>query len=389
MFLSSLIFFIILFSKSAAKIIRLFINIATNNKETTDRKFRYNGAMVSSESTATSGRHMPRLADIAQATGYSVATVSKVLNNRPGVSAQTSGAILKQLERAGYRRHIGTESQRERSVEIVFQTFDTMWALEVLQGALDYTSSHDLNITVAESGNRQHPGSSWVAGLAERKPLGVVLIFSDLTKAEKSTLHMLNIPYVLFDPSGDPTRDSHSISADNWTGGVIATRHLLSLGHTKIGIITGPLEMMCSTARLDGFSAALRAHGISANPDWVREGDFTMHGGYKQAIQMLRDPQHRPTAIFASSDLEAMGVYEAARQLRLRIPDDLSVIGFDNIQTSAFMNPPLTTVQQPIREMGARAVQMIFAAMKNSHLHQRVIMPTTLIKRQSTRQIDQ
>lgn len=328
-----------------------------------------------------------KLADIARETGFSLATVSKVLNDRPGVSPATAKVIRRQLHRAGYRKRVSDESRRERNVEIVFQTFDSMWSLEVLQGALDYTSSHGLSVTVTESGDRQHPDSSWVGGLAERKPLGVVLIFSDLTKTERDTLHLLNIPYVIFDPSGDPTRDSHSISADNWTGGVIATRHLLSLGHTQIGIITGPHEMMASTARLDGFSAAMKSHGLNVDPDWVAEGDFTMRGGYRQAIRLLRDPHHRPTAIFAGSDLQAMGVYEAARQLRLRIPDDLSVVGFDNIQTSAFMNPPLTTVEQPIRRMGSMAVNMLFTAIENTELHQQVIMPTTLVPRMSTRRI--
>lgn len=327
------------------------------------------------------------MADIAEKTGYSLATVSKVLNNRPGISHATASTILTQLHRSGYRRRIGPEARRNHNVEIVFQTFDSMWSLEVLQGALNYASSHDLTISVTESGDRRHPGSSWIGGLAERRPLGVVLVFSDLTKTEKDTLHLLNIPYALFDPSGDPTHDSHSISADNWTGGVIATRYLLSQGHTKIGIITGPLEMMCSTARFDGFTAALKTHGIAADLAWIEEGDFTMRGGYQQAIRILRDPHHRPTAIFAGSDLQAMGVYEAARQLRLRIPDDLSVVGFDNIQTSAFMNPPLTTVDQPIRTMASMSVEMLFKTNNNARLHQRVIMPTTLVPRQSVRKL--
>ncbi len=345
--------------------------------------------MTFTTTASTVTAHPARLADIAAETGYSLATVSKVLNGRPGVSQKAAETITRQLHRSGYRRRVGEGSRREGNVELVFQTFDSMWSLEVLQGALDYASSRDITITVTESGDRRHPDSSWVSGLAERRPLGVVLIFSDLTKTEKDTLHLLNIPYVIFDPSGDPTRDSHSISADNWTGGVIATRHLLSLGHTKIGIITGPREMMCATARLDGYSAALKAHGIEADPEWIGTGDFSMRGGYREAIRLLRDPAHRPTAIFAGSDLQAMGVYEAARQLRLRIPDDLSVVGFDNIQTSAFMNPPLTTVEQPIHKMGAMSVNMLFNAIENTELHQRVIMPTTLIRRQSTRRPEQ
>lgn len=361
---------------------------------------------LSTVSSATEHGDQIRLIDIAQKTGYSLATVSKVLNNRSGVSQKAAEVIRKQLQQAGYKKRMSNEARRERTIEIVFQSFDSIWSLEVLQGALDYASAHNVSITVTESGDRQHPDSSWISGLAERKPIGVVLIFSDLTQTEKDTLKLLNIPYVIFDPSGDPATDSRSISADNWTGGVLATRYLLSIGHRKIGVITGPHEMMCSTARLDGFTAEMRAHGFPIDSSWIGEADFSMIGGYHQAVRLLRNASHRPTAIFACDDLQAMGVYEAARRLRLRIPDDLSVVGFDNIQTSAFMNPPLTTIEQPIRKMAGTAVRLLFTSARddrsgrNTHnartaqsahsahgdsTPDKIVMPTSLVVRQSTR----
>lgn len=272
-----------------------------------------------------------RLSDIAKETGYSLSTVSKALNGRADVSEETRQTINAVLKRYGYsRKATGTKSQR--IIEIVFQDFDNVWALEVLRGAIREAKLHDLNVITTEGGNRQHPDSSWIDNMLRRQTDGAILVFSSLTRIKRNKLHSRGIPFVLFDPFGNPDPDTLSVQADNWTGGVIATRHLLALGHTRIGIITGPEEMMCSKARLDGYTSALAEHGIETDPELITEGDFTTSGGYAQSISLLERP-NRPTAIFAGSDLQAMGVYEAARQLGLRIPEDLSVVGFDDVQT--------------------------------------------------------
>ena len=217
----------------------------------------------------------------------------------------------------------------------------------------------------------------------------MVLVFSNLTESEKSRLQAFNIDYVTLDPAGDPSPDNLSVQADNWTGGLIATRHLLSLGHTRIGIITGPNSMLCSKARLDGYKAALDEHDIPFDPDLVREGDFSTAGGYLQGLSLLKNSAKRPTAIFAGSDLQSMGVYEAARTLDLKIPEQLSVIGFDDVQTAAYMGPALTTVRQPLQDMAAAAVRMIIDKSHGGRpIQNRSIYPTTLIVRDSTRPLE-
>lgn len=223
--------------------------------------------------------------------------------------------------------------------------------------------------------------------MLRRQVNGAILVFSSLTRIERNKLHSRGIPFVLFDPFGNPDLDTLSVHADNWTGGVIATRHLLALGHTRIGIITGPEEMMCSKARLDGYTSALAEHGIEADPELITEGDFTTSGGYAQSISLLKRP-NRPTAIFAGSDLQAMGVYEAARQLGLRIPEDLSVVGFDDVQTAAFLGPALTTVRQPLQDMARAAVRMLVEALSTDVIQPHIIMPTSLVVRNSTQQLE-
>ena len=293
-----------------------------------------------------------RLADIAKDTGYSLATVSKALNGRSDISDEARAAIDRALKATGYQRR-GQKTAGQRYIEVVFQDLDTIWALEVLRGVL------------------------------RRKPFGVIFIFANLTEREKGRLQDNGIPYVIFDPSGEPSNDDFSVQADNWAGGVLATRHLLALGHTRIGIITGPEEMMCSRARLDGYTSALAEQGIELDPELVTEGDFTTEGGYAQAMALLENP-NRPTAIFAGSDLQAMGVYEAARQNRLRIPEDLSVVGFDDVQTSAFLGPALTTVRQPLHDMAAVSTRMLIDTAEGRPTQHHVILPTTLVVRNST-----
>lgn len=327
-----------------------------------------------------------RLADIAKLTGYSLATVSKALNGKSDISETARLAIDKALKDSGYTRRI-TPKSTQKTIEVVFRDFETIWALEVLRGILSETKAHGINVMIAESGDLQHPDASWVEGIIRRQPLGAILVFSNLTKAERNTFQSYNIPFVIFDPAGNPALDDLSVQADNWTGGVIATRHLLELGHKRIGIITGPDDMLCARARLDGYAAALAERNLPTHPELITEGDFTTPGGYEGAMALLENERIRPTAIFASSDLQAMGVYEAARQLRLRIPEDLSVVGFDDIQTAAYMNPSLTTVRQPLQDMAIAAARMIIDSSEGTLRQKRIILSTSLVVRNSTRSL--
>lgn len=331
--------------------------------------------------------HRPQLADIAEQTGFSLATVSKVLNGRTDVSEHTRHTINEALRANGYVRRKNSRKPNP-TIEIVFESFDTIWALEILRGVIHAAQMEELSVITTESGDRRHPGADWIDGVLRRAPVGVILVFSNLTNKERERLVEYNIPTVILDPSGDPSPENLSIQADNWTGGLIATRHLLSLGHTRIGIITGPMTMMCSRARLDGYSAALAERGLVYDASLVREGDFHTEEGRLQAMSLLADPQARPSAIFVESDLMAMGVYEAARSLGIRIPEDLSVVGFDNIQTAQFMSPPLTTVTQPLEEMGATATRTILDRQHGLQVQPRTILPTTLVVRDSTQRAD-
>lgn len=324
----------------------------------------------------------PRLTDIAQRAGVSIATVSKVMNGRPDVSDATRERVESLLEEVGYSKPLKAQ-KTNKNIEIVFQKLDSIWGMELLQGACGVAKKHNCSVTIAESGNRRSPDSAWVNGVLERRPIGVILVFSDLSKKERKLLSSRQIPYVTLDPYGNPSTTTASVRADNWTGGLTATRFLLKQGHKRIGIINGPKEMMCSKARYDGYRAALDESGIKLDPELVRYGDYTVDSGRHQALSLLSG-KSRPTAIFAGSDLQAMGLYETARRLHLRIPEDISVIGFDDIQASAFLGPALTTVRQPMAEMAAQAASMLYTMREGGKVSHEVVFPTRLVVRSST-----
>ncbi len=241
-----------------------------------------------------------------------------------------------------------------------------------------------LNVVLSQSAGRLSPGQSWVDGVVARRPTGVILVLSGLPPAQRDQLAGRGIPFVVLDPAGDPGQDVPAIGATNWQGGLAATRHLLALGHRRIGVIGGPDGMMCGRARIDGYRAALESAGVGYDPALVRDGDFHHEAGYTAGRELLRLPD-RPTAVFAGNDLQALGLYEAARERGLRIPLDLSVVGFDDLPLARWISPPLTTVRQPLTEMAEAAVRLVLRLGRGEEPGApRVDLATWLVERAST-----
>ena len=236
-------------------------------------------------------------------------------------------------------------------IELVFPELETAWAMEIIRGVENVASANGLSIVLTESGTRHSPAPDWIDGVLRRRPVGVVLVFSDLADDYKAKLRSRAIPFVIIDPAGDPAPDVPSVGSANWAGGLMATRHLIELGHTRIAAITGPEDMMCSLARVDGFRSAMNKAGIPVDESLIRFGNFQVDGGREIARELL-SLSDRPTAIFAGSDLQALGVYEAARGFGLRVPADLSVVGYDDLQLAEWTSPALTTVHQPLTRHG-------------------------------------
>ncbi|MGW0853959.1 LacI family DNA-binding transcriptional regulator [Streptomyces sp. NPDC002690] len=322
------------------------------------------------------------LAQVAQQAGVSISTVSKVLNGRQDVAAPTRVKVERLLETHSYRRT--TRSAREAPlIELVFHELESIWAMELIKGVENVAKLHGAGVVLTESGTRHSPSPEWIEGVLQRRPLGVVLVFSALPVEFKQQLRSRSIPFVIIDPAGDPEPDVPSVGSANWSGGLAATRHLIELGHRRIGIITGPEDMICSLARLDGYRSAMSMAGLEASSDLVLYGDFHVEGGYDRTMELLALPDP-PTAIFAGSDLQALGVLEAARVSGLRVPHDLSVVGFDDVPIARWSSPALTTVHQPLRQMAEEAVQMLVRLRDEVPMTTRMELATSLVVRNST-----
>jgi DNA-binding LacI/PurR family transcriptional regulator len=340
--------------------------------------------MTARSDNADGPRGRVRLADVARDAGVSVATVSKVLNGRPDVSSHTRAHVERRLQANGYLRRGGGEPRAERMLELVFHEITGEWAAEIIPAVERAAREAGISLIVTESGDRHSPGSAWIERVLRRRPVGVILVFSDLDPVEQHKLHSRGINVVVMDPAGEPGPEVASIGSTNWAGGFAAAEHLIGLGHERIGMISGPEDMLCSVARVDGYRSALERAGVGFDPELVRTGDFHVEGGLRCTAELM-GLDRPPTAIFAGSDLQAVGVYEHARAHGVRIPEDLSVMGYDDLQLSRWVGPPLTTIRQPLSEMAATAARQLIAMEAGAApLHRRIELATSLVVREST-----
>jgi DNA-binding LacI/PurR family transcriptional regulator len=326
----------------------------------------------------------PTLEMVAVAAGVSPATVSKVLNHRVDVAAATRTRVQEILDQYEYvppgRPAAGRSAAGRQVIELVFTALDSPYSVEILRGV----TSGPVDVVVSP---RTDPSNSrpWSAALASAGRSGAIIVTSELTRSDQRTLAGARLPYVLIDPAAElPDPKVATVGATNWAGGLSAVRHLLELGHRRIAVVGGPVAMLCSRARISGYAAALASAGVDVDPALIRNGNFHHAGGYQAARELfeLSDP---PTAIFAGSDEQAFGVAEAARVAGRRIPEDLSVVGFDDLPISRWFSPPLTTVRQPLADMGRIAAEMLLTMIDGREPHGRQVeLATELVVRSST-----
>jgi LacI family xylobiose transport system transcriptional regulator len=336
------------------------------------------------ESDVIENGNRPRstLSEVALLADVSVSTVSKVLNGRAGVSSETRARIEALLQNHEYNRRSPKRAVAPL-IDVLCYEIDSPFASEVLANIELVARQQRVGMVLTGATESHLPEPSWVDGVLHRLPLGVILVACVLPAKHKQQLRSRNIPLVMVDPAGAPEPDVPSIGSADWNGGYLATRYLLDLGHRRIGIITGPDNMLASTARLSGYRAALESANVPVDPALIRPGEFHHRDGLVEGRALLTLP-NRPTAIFASSDLYALGVYEAARSLRIGIPEDLSVVGYDDLRIARWAGPPLTTIHVPLVAMAEQAVHMIMRLRGEPELaFSRIDIDTSLVVRES------
>lgn len=318
------------------------------------------------------------LASIAAQAGVSLPTVSKVLNGKDDVAPATRERVQHLLDEHNYQPVGLRRAAPQTLVDLVFTALDSAWVVEVIRGVAES------GLDAVVSSMATAPDGRWANRLAQSGRRGAILVTSHLTPSDLTTLSRAAIPLVVIDPVDLPAPEIPSVGATNWAGGLAATEHLVRLGHRRIAAIGGPPDFLCSRARVDGYRAALERSGLQVDDALVRYADFYHEGGYREARSLLAlaDP---PTAIFAGNDEQALGVIRAAHDAGLSVPEDLSVVGFDDLPVARWSSPPLTSVRQPLADMGRVAGRMLKDLIEDRPLeNQRVELATPLVPRAST-----
>jgi len=322
--------------------------------------------------------------DVAARAGVSVATVSKVINSRYGVSEATSARVRAVIEELGYQSSLVAQSLRSHRTNVIgilvsdFESFST----ELLKGAAAAIRSTGYELVVYSGGGPGRAQVGWerryLSRISGTLTDGAILVTPTVVDVAHGS------PVVAVDPVSG-SRALPVVDSDNLTGARTATEYLIRLGHRRIGFLAGRPDLESARLREEGYRLALAGAGIPFSPDLVRVGGYRLEFAEHAAGQLLRR-EPRPTAVFAANDLTAIAAVRAAAELGLAVPEDLSVIGFDNIPESALNEPPLTTIEQPIRQMGAEAVRLLISLIDGSANGPRhVTLPTRLVVRQSCR----
>lgn len=323
----------------------------------------------------------PTISDVARAAGVSVATVSKAINDRDGVSPTTHAHVMKIVAELGYESSLVATSMRRGRTNVIgvlvaeFEPF----ALQLLQGVSDalQDTSYDVLAYAGTVSAGDHLG--WERRSLSR--LGGTLIDGAILVTPSTTPAHATVPFVAVDPHEGPDGPA-SVSVENIDGARAATEHLLALGHRRIAHLRGRTDLQSAHQREAGYRAALEAAGIAVDPDLVIDGGYRVASATAGARALL-ELAERPTAVFAANDLTALEMIRVAAEHGLSTPDDLSVVGFDDVPEAASSTPPLTTVRQPLIEMGATAVRVLLSMLGGGDA-EHIRKPAELIIRGST-----
>jgi LacI family transcriptional regulator len=316
---------------------------------------------------------------IAEQVGVSVATVSRVMNGRPDVSAKTRELVLQAVRDQGLRTG---HSLKTGFVGVTVPIVQYEYYALILAGIAEALYERNLRLALCLTRYEHLRERSLVELLVHDASDGGVLITPTESPDELRSLQEQGYPFVVVDPREELPAGIPTVSAANVSGAMAAGEHLLSLGHRRIGVITGPRDLGSMEDRYAGFCAALASAGILPDPGLVHRGNLDAASG-RAAAHALLELRERPTAIFALNDNMAIGAIQAARALDLEVPKDLSVVGFDALEPSRIAN--LTTVRQPLEEMGRLAVQLLSNVLEGQRTDaMRIELATELVVGETT-----
>jgi LacI family transcriptional regulator len=324
--------------------------------------------------------------DVAKAAGVHPSTVSRVINGNSNISQETVKKVLSVIKKLNYTPNAlarGLKTNKLHTFGMLIPDIANPFFAGLARGVEDAANEHGYNVILCNTDDCFEKEITYLRLLKERRIEGLILANVKFRDQSIIELEKRNFPYMLLSRNIKGLQ-KNSISIDNIAGGFLATQYLIRLGHKKIGHITGPYNITAAIDRIKGYKKALEYYQIPFNKQYILEGDFRIKGGYR-AMNNYFKLSNPPTAIFTANDLLAVGAIEAIRENSYDVPHDFSVVGFDNIRLASYLSPPLTTIRQPMIEMGYLAIIKLLERIKKNVSHENICIKPDLVERKSCR----
>lgn len=327
----------------------------------------------------------PTIKDIAKEANVSTATVSRIINGLDGYTEETKIKVLKVIDKLGYNRTVvGLET---KTVGVLLPDIATNFYASILKGIEDVAHVNNYSVIICNTGIDGWRTLDYIKVLEQRKVDSIITIGLRISEEYYNALEKSKIPYIQISTISYRYQIPY-IKVDSQQASYAATKYLIDNGHKKIAMISGEAKDVDSGHhRIFGFKQALEDNNLDVNPKLIKYGDFTYESGIECMRELLKG-EDEFTAIFAASDDMAVGALSVAYENNINIPNELSIIGYDNTRVSAMSIPPLTTIGQPLYEMGQKGMTMIIKAIENNEKLESIIMPYSIIKRRTVKNIN-
>jgi len=330
----------------------------------------------------------PTIRDVAELAEVHPSTVSRVINSDSRISERTKNKVLLIIKKLGYTPNAiarGLKTKRTFTLGMLIPDITNPFFAEIARGVEDAANKNNFNVILCNTDDKLKKERTYLEILREKRVDGLILGTAHIRDQSILELEKKKFPYILISRNVERL-NKNCIIIDDLAGGMMATEYLIKLGHHRIAHISGPLKTRSGLNRLKGYQLALKKHKIEYNDELVGEGDFRINGGYQVMKRFLKLPEP-PTAIFAANDLLALGAMQAIQKKNFYIPEDFSIIGFNDIELASFVYPSLTTIRQPILEMGNLAVKMLLKIIIDGEFNQgKIVLKPKLIIRESCKE---
>lgn len=335
---------------------------------------------------------MATIKDVAKMAGVSTTTVSHVINKTRFVAKETEEAVMQAIKSLKYSPSAVARSLKvntTKSIGMIVTTSESPYFAEIIHAVEDHCYRQGYSLFLCNTQNDPEKIKNHVEMLTKKRVDGLLVMCSEYTQHSLDVLSgFSSVPMVVMD--WGPNADTDIIEDNSFNGGYIATKHLIDCGHKAIGLIAGELDKTTAITRYEGFVKAMNEANLPIHENWIMEGFFEPEDGY-ECMNRILVQDNLPTAVFCCNDVMALGAISAITEKGLRVPDDISIIGYDNIHSSRFYAPPLTTIHQSKSRLGAQAVNLLFERIANkdndSHEKHRIAIHPELVLRKSVRNL--